>query len=171
MPNKKTVRDLLADEVKDLYSAEKQLTKAIPKMMKGSGDESLQIAFRDHLQETEDQVSRLEQVAKILEIKPTGKKCVGIEGCIKEGGDALQNDGDSSVVDLGIIGAGTRVEHYEMGAYMTAISLAQRLGEKDIVALLQESLKEEQGAEQKLRSIGSELLKSAPVDQAEHVSA
>jgi ferritin-like metal-binding protein YciE len=164
MADKKTVQDLLTDEIKDLYSAEKQLTKAIPKMAKGSNDETLQAAFSAHLKETEGQVQRLVQAAEILGISPTGKKCVGMEGCIKEGAEALEENGDENVLDLGLIGAGTRVEHYEMAGYLTAISLAQRIGKNDVVALLKASLAEEQAAEQKLRKIGAVLLKTAPAE-------
>src|SRR5277367_2032441 len=127
MADKKTVQDLLDDEIKDLYSAEKQLTKAIPKMAKGSNHPALQTAFRNHLKETEGQVDRLEEVARLLEIKPTGRKCLGMEGVIKEGSEALEEEGDDTVLDLGIIGAGSLVEHYEIAGYTTAISLAQRL--------------------------------------------
>ncbi len=166
MAEKNSVMDLLTDEIKDLYSAEKQLTKAIPKMAKGSHDPALKEAFSAHLKETEAQVARLEQVAEILEIKPTGKKCVGMEGCVSEGADALAEEGEENILDLGIIGAGTRVEHYEMAAYMTAVSLAQGIGKTDVVALLKESLAEEQAADKKLRSIAAVLLKGAPAQEA-----
>ena len=162
MADKKTVKDLLEDEIKDLYSAEKQLTKAIPKMVKGSNDGTLKAAFRDHLKETLGQVTRLEQVATLLEMKPAGKKCMGMEGVIKEGAEALQEEGDATILDLGIIGAGSRVEHYEMAGYLTAISLGQRMGAAEVVALLKASLAEEQGAEQKLRKIAVGLLKNSP---------
>jgi ferritin-like metal-binding protein YciE len=165
MADKNTVKDLLADEIKDLYSAEKQLTKAIPKMAKGSTDPALKEAFTSHLKETQGQVARLEEVATLLEIKPTGKKCVGMEGCIEEGAEALDEKGDDTILDLGLIGAGTRVEHYEMAGYMTAISLAQKLGAKEVVGLLTASLTEEQNAEKKLRQISSTLLKSAQAQQ------
>jgi ferritin-like metal-binding protein YciE len=155
------VKDLLADEIKDLYSAEKQLTKAIPKMAKGSNDPALQTAFRDHLKETEGQVARLEEVAKLLEIKPSGKKCMGMEGVIQEGAEALEEEGDETILDLGIIGAGSRVEHYEMAGYLTAISLAGRMSAGAVVTLLKQSLAEEQGAEKKLRTIGAGLIKRA----------
>lgn len=168
MAEKRTVEDLLVDEIKDLYSAEKQLTKAIPKLVKGSHDQTLRKAFSDHLKETEAQVARLVEIGRLLEASPAGKKCVGMEGCIKEGGEALEETGDDNILDLGLIGAGTRVEHYEIAGYMTAISLAQRIGATGVVTLLQESLAEEQGAEQKLRSIGSGLLKSAPADGKAH---
>jgi len=165
MADKKTVMDLLTDEIKDLYSAEKQLTKAIPKLAKGANDPELKQAFSAHLRETHDQVARLEKVAAILEFRPSGKKCVGMEGCISEGAEALEEEGDENILDLGIIGAGTRVEHYEMAGYKTAISLAQRVGQSDVVALLKASLAEEQTADQKLRSIGSGLLKSAQTEE------
>jgi ferritin-like metal-binding protein YciE len=163
----KSVKDLLEDEIKDLYSAEKQLTKAIPKMAKGCNNPELEAAFRNHLKETEKQVQRLEKVSQILETKPTGKKCVGMEGCIEEGAEALDEDGDENVLDLGIIGAGSRVEHYEMAGYMTAISLAKQLGEKEVLQLLKESLVEEEAAEGKLRSIAKTILQAAPTEESE----
>ncbi|HLB91250.1 MAG TPA: ferritin-like domain-containing protein, partial [Terriglobales bacterium] len=162
MADKEIVKDLLEEEIKDLYSAEKQLTKAIPKMAKGSNDPTLQDAFKGHLKETEAQVQRLEQIAEILGIKASGKKCVGMEGCIKEGAEALSEEGNETVLDLGIIGAGSRVEHYEMAGYLTAISLAEQIGEKEIVSLLKKSLSEEQGAEDKLRKIARNLLSGVP---------
>ncbi|HEX3742606.1 MAG TPA: ferritin-like domain-containing protein [Bryobacteraceae bacterium] len=158
--------DLLTDEIKDLYSAEKQLTKAIPKMAKGSSEPTLKEALVAHLKETETQVARLEKIAKILEIKPAGKKCVGMEGCVSEGSEALDEEGSEVILDLGIIAAGVRVEHYEMAGYLTAISLAQRVGASDVVSLLKESLGEEEAAAKKLRSIAAALLKSAPTQQA-----
>jgi ferritin-like metal-binding protein YciE len=166
MPDKKTVKDLLEDEIKDLYSAEKQLTKAIPKMAKGSNNEALKTAFTQHLKETEGQIKRLEKVAGFLETKPTGKKCNGMEGVIEEGAEALDEEGDETVLDLGIIGAGSRVEHYEMAGYLTAISLAERMNATEVVTLLKQSLAEEEAAEQKLRTIGRDLLKTAPADQS-----
>ena len=162
MGSKQTLEDLLADEIKDLYSAEKQLLKAIPKMAKGSHDDDLSAAFRNHLEETKGQVARLEQVATILGIKPTGKKCGGMEGVISEGAEALEEEGNGIVLDLGIIGAGCRVEHYEIAGYTTAIKLAQRAGAKEAVTLLQQSLAEEQAADQGLRKIATGLLKAVP---------
>src|ERR1700722_2053641 len=143
MAAKKSLKDLLADEIKDLYSAEKQLTKAIPKMAKGATDPALKDAFQNHLKETQEQVRRLEQAAELLDMKPTGKKCMGMEGVIKEGAEALADDGEDAVLDLGIIGAGSRVEHYEMAGYMTAISLAERIKASKVVSLLRQNLAEE----------------------------
>jgi ferritin-like metal-binding protein YciE len=100
-----TIKDLLESEIKDLYSAEKQLTKAIPKMAKGSNNEELASAFKAHLKETEGQITRLERVAKLLDTTPTGKKCKGMEGVIEEGAEVLEEEGDENVLDLGIIGA------------------------------------------------------------------
>jgi ferritin-like metal-binding protein YciE len=162
MADKKSVKDLLQDEVKDLYSAERQLLKAIPKMAKGATDASLKEAFTKHLEETKDQVARLERVAELLETKPTGKKCMGMEGVIKEGAEALEEDGEESVLDLGIIGAGSRVEHYEMAGYLTAISLAKRAGATEAARLLSETLAEEVAAEKTLRTIAKGLLQRAP---------
>ena len=164
MADKNSIKDLLTDELKDLYSAEKQLTKAIPKMAKGAKNPALKEAFTAHLKETEEQVSRLEKAAELLEIKPTGKKCVGMEGCIKEGAEALKEEGNDAVLDLGLIGAGGRVEHYEMAGYMTAIGLAQTLGQTEIVSLLKQSLAEEEAADKKLRMIGATLAKIAPAE-------
>ena len=161
MADKKTIKDLLSDEVKDLYSAEKQLTKAIPKMAKGSHDEVLKQAFTAHLAQTKEQISRLEQVAQLLEIKPTGKKCMGMEGVIKEGAEALEEEGEAAILDLGLVGAGSRVEHYEMAGYMTAIILAKKIGATEVVSLLTASLTEEEATEKKLRVIASSLLKTA----------
>lgn len=166
-----TIKDLLEEEIKDLYSAEKQLTKALPKMAKGSNNEELVSAFEAHLKETENQVKRLEQVAGLLDTEPTGKKCKGMEGLVEEGSEALDEDGDESVLDLGLIGAGSRVEHYEMAGYLTAISLATQLGENQVVKLLNESLKEEQAADTKLRGIAQTIIKSAPTNEEENEEA
>ena len=117
MAEKNSVMDLLTDEIKDLYSAEKQLTKAIPKMAKGSNDPALKQAFSGHLKETEAQVVRLEKVAAILDIKPIGKKCAGMEGCINEGGEALAETGEEGVRDLGLSGAGRGVEHSQVAGF------------------------------------------------------
>ena len=152
---------LLQEEIKDIYDAEKRLVRAIPKMAKGSNDPALREAFRNHLKETQEQVTRLEQAAQLLDMKPTGKKCMGMEGVIQEGAEALEDDGEDAVLDLGIIGAGSRVEHYEMAGYLTAISLAARIGASPVVGLLKQSLAEEESAEKTLRQIASALIKTA----------
>ncbi len=156
------VNDLPADEIRDLYSAEKQLVKAIPKMVKGASHMALKEAFRSHLTQTEAQVARLELVAELLQFKPGGKKCEGMEGVIQEGAEALKQEGEPSILDLGLIGAGSRVEHYAMAGHLTAISLAKRMGDKEAVALLHASLAEAEGAEQKLRRIADGIIQTAP---------
>jgi len=161
MSDKKTLKDLLTDEIKDLYSAEKQLTKAIPKMAKGSNNDELKTAFKNHLVETLEQVKRLEEAASALGIKPTGKKCVGMEGVIGEGAEALEEEGEENILDLGLIGAGSRVEHYEMAGYLTAIGLANRMNLPDVVTLLKASLSEEEAAERTLRKIAGGLIKAS----------
>jgi ferritin-like metal-binding protein YciE len=166
MANKTTIKDLLSDEIKDLYSAEKQLIKALPKIVKGSKDAALKEAFTGHLKETQEQVARLENVGGLLGITVTGKKCVGMEGCVQEGAQALEEEGEDIILDLGLIGAGSRVEHYEMAGYMTAVSLAKRMGAAEVVALLNETLTEEQTAETKLRQIAAGLIKTAKTEAA-----
>jgi ferritin-like metal-binding protein YciE len=160
-----TIKDLLENEIKDLYSAEKQLTKALPKMAKGSNDQTLVAVFDEHLKETENQVRRLERAAKLLGSTPAGKKCAGMEGLIEEGSEILSEDGQENVQDLGIIGAGSRVEHYEIASYMTAIALAKQVEAKEVVQLLEETLEEEQTAAKKLRGIAQSIIKSAPAEQ------
>jgi len=165
MPKKLTVKDLLTDELKDLYSAEKQLTKALPKMVSGANDNALKAAFVNHLRETQEQIVRLDSIGDLLEIKLLGKKCVGMEGIVKEGSEALSEDGDKTILDLGIISAGSRVEHYECAGYKTAISLAQRLGASEVADLLKATLKEEEAADAKLSEVAAEILSKAPVEQ------
>ena len=161
MSAKTSLIDLLAEEIKDLYSAEKQLVKAIPKMVSGATDPELKSALVSHLNETKEQVTRLEAAAELLGVKPSGKTCKGMEGVIEEGAEALKENGPATLLDLNLIGAASRVEHYEMAGYMTAISLAEQLGEEKVVELLSESLSEENSAEEKLRDMAAILLEAA----------
>jgi ferritin-like metal-binding protein YciE len=160
-----TIKDLLEEEIKDLYSAEKQLTKALPRLAKGANNQDLVRTIEEHLAETENQAKRLERAAKALGMTPAGKKCSGIEGLIKEGMEVLGEHGEETVQDLAIIGAAVRVEHYEIAAYQTAIALAEEIEEPDVIKLLNDSLSEEQAAEKKLRSIAKSVIKSAPAEQ------
>ena len=134
---KTSLRDLYIDELRDLYSAETQLVKALPKIAKASSNEQLREAFQEHLQQTEGHVSRLEQIFDQLEEKASGKKCLGMEGLIKEGSEAIEEDFPDEVKDAGIIGAAQRVEHYEIAAYGTAREFAKLLGEDEHVSLLE----------------------------------
>lgn len=148
--------DLFVDELKDLYSAERQLIKALPRMMKGSTSDELRTAFENHLQQTEGHVERLEQIFERLEESPRGKKCKAMEGLVEEGEEALDHEGESDVLDAGIIGAAQRVEHYEMAAYGTACAHAKALGYEDLASILTQTLQEEEEADRLLTQIAEE---------------
>jgi ferritin-like metal-binding protein YciE len=153
-----SLRDLFIEELRDLYSAETQLVKALPKMAKAATDDHLKQAFTDHLQQTEGHVERLEQIFEALDEEPAGETCQAMEGLIKEGAQMIKAEGDSVVIDSGLIGAAQRAEHYEMAGYGTTRSLAQRLGETGAVELLQETLDEEGEADHLLTEIAENLV-------------
>jgi ferritin-like metal-binding protein YciE len=153
-----SLRDLFLEELRDLYSAETQLVKALPKIADAASDGQLKEAITNHLQETENHVTRLEQIFESLDEKPTGETCQAMEGLIKEGSQMIKAEGDSVVIDSGIIGAAQRVEHYEMAGYGAARSLAQRLGENEAAELLQETLEEEVEADRFLTEIAEDLV-------------
>jgi len=148
-----SVRDLLLEELKDLYSAETQLVEALPKMAKAASSPELQSAFKQHLNETQQQVSRLEQVFQQLGQDPGGETCDAMKGLVKEAQHFLTAQGAKEVIDAGLIGAAQRVEHYEMAGYGTARTLAQQVGESQIANLLQQTLDEEGQANKKLTAI------------------
>lgn len=129
--------------VKDLYSAEKQIVKALPKIIRGSASEELKAAITEHLETTKDQVTRLEEVFGQLEEKPKAKHCKGMEGLLQEGAECLKEEDKGTVRDLQLIGAAQRVEHYEVSAYGTAKAMAEKLGLSKAVALLKETEEEE----------------------------
>lgn len=141
------LHDLFHQELRDIYDAEKQLTKALPRMAKQASNDKLRSALEDHLAETEQQVERLEKIFGMIDEKPRGKKCVGMEGLIKEGSELLKEKADDAVKDAGIIAAAQRVEHYEIAVYGTLASFAQELGLMDAVTLLEETLAEEKDAD------------------------
>jgi ferritin-like metal-binding protein YciE len=151
------LRELYIDELKDLYSAETQLVKALPKMAKAASSEELQEGFEEHLEQTKGHVARLEQIFEALDESPKGKKCAGMEGLIKEGGEVIDEDFEGAVLDAGLIGAAQRVEHYEIAAYGTACAFAEILGESEQVALLRETLKEEKETDEKLTELSEEI--------------
>src|SRR3954467_1607144 len=123
MPNE-SLRQLYVEELRDLYNAETQLTKALPKMAKASSSSELRQAFEEHLRQTSEHVSRLEQIFEMIEEKATGKKCLGMEGLVKEGADTMQEDYEGAVMDAAIIGAAQKIEHYEISGYGTVRELA-----------------------------------------------
>lgn len=144
MPTMNSLSDLFVDELKDIYSAERQLLKALPRMMKGATSDELRAAFKTHLGQTEEHVARLEQVFERIEGSPRGKKCKGMEGLVEEGEEVLDMEGDGDVLDAGLIGAAQRVEHYEIAAYGSACAHAKALGHDDIASILAQTLKEEE---------------------------
>jgi len=148
-----TMEDLFLDELRDLYDAEKQLTKALPKMAKAASSDELRTALENHLEETENQVERLEQIFTMLEEKGTGKKCAAMAGLIKEGDEVTSSTDDSAVRDAGLIAAAQKVEHYEISGYGSARTHAQMLGHVEAVSLLEETLNEEKQADRKLNDI------------------
>lgn len=151
------LRELYIDELKDLYSAENQLVKALPKMAKAAAAAELRQGFEKHLKQTQGQVQRLEKIFQALGESPKGKKCKGMEGLIEEGSEAMEEDYEGSVMDAALIGAAQRVEHYEIAGYGTVRSMAETLGEDDHVALLEQTLEEEKETDQKLTEIAGQI--------------
>jgi len=156
-----TLEELLIDQMQDLYDAEKQLVKALPKMAKAATSEELQQAIRDHLEETTNQVARLEQAFEHLEKQPKAKPCKAMRGLIEEGSEVIEEDARAPFTDLGLIAAAQRVEHYEISAYGTAKAMAEQLGQDEIVALLEETEEEEKAADSKLSDIAESLYEDA----------
>lgn len=148
-----TLHDAFIDELRDTYDAEKQLTKALPKLAKASSNPKLRQAFESHLEETQGQVERLEQVFESLGEKVRGKHCDGIAGIIEEGKSAMGEDFDDVTMDACLIGSGQRAEHYEMAAYGTLIAWAKAMGHTDAAGLLQQNLEEEKAADEKLTEL------------------
>ena len=150
------LRELYIDELKDLYSAENQMVKALPKMAKAASSDELREAFQDHLEQTKGHVERLETIFAALDESPKGKKCAGMEGLVKEGAENIA-EYDEEVLDAALIGAAQRVEHYEMAGYGTVVAFAELLGESKHVSLLQETLQEEKDADAKLTELSKDI--------------
>jgi ferritin-like metal-binding protein YciE len=148
-----SLRDLLLEELRDLYNAETQLLDALPKMAEAANSNELKSAFNHHLEETRQHVSRLERIFQEIGEKSSGETCEAMKGLIKEGEILVKAEGDPDVRDAGLIGAAQRVEHYEMAGYGTARSLARRLGESQMAEVLQQTLNEEAEADKKLTSV------------------
>ena len=156
MPNE-GLKELYIDELKDLYSAESQLLKALPKMAKAASSEELRQGFEEHLEQTRGHVERLEEMFKSLGESPKGKKCAGMEGLVKEGSEVMHEDFQGALKDAALIGAAQRVEHYEIAAYGTASEFAKLLGENEHVSLLEETLQEEKDTDKKLTELAKEI--------------
>ena len=154
---KESLRELYVNELKDLYNAETQLVKALPKMAKASSNAELRQGFEEHLRQTSEHVSRLEQIFEKLGEKPTGKKCLGMEGLVKEGAETMSEDYEDALKDAAIIGAAQRVEHYEIAGYGTVRAFAELLGENEHVSLLEQTLEEEKQTDEKLSQLAEQI--------------
>jgi len=161
-----TLRDLYVHELKDLYSAEKQIIKALPKMVKAAGNRQLSAAFAQHLEQTKVQAERLEQILASHGQSTRGPKCAGMEGVLKEGDEMIAEDGDDDVRDAGLIAAAQRVEHYEIAGYGCARTYAEELGDKQGAKLLDTTLREEAATDVKLTKLAKSVInlkaKAAP---------
>ena len=163
-----TFRDAFIDELRDTYDAEKQLTKALPKLAKAATNAKLRAAFETHLQETLGQIERLEQVFESLDEKVRGKHCDGIAGIIEEGKSIMEEDFDETTMDACLIAAGQRAEHYEMAAYGTLVAWAQAMGHTEAAKLLQETLDEEKAADEKLSGLAEGGINKGAAAGAHH---
>jgi ferritin-like metal-binding protein YciE len=148
-----TLHDSFIDELRDTYDAEKQLTKALPKLAKAASSPDLRKAFESHLKETQGHIERLEEVFASIDEKVRGKHCEGIAGIIEEGKSIMEEDFDESAMDASLIAAGQRAEHYEMAAYGTLVAWARAMGHTEAAALLDQILEEEKAADKKLTSL------------------
>src|SRR6266478_3743259 len=151
------LKELYIDELKDLYNAENQLVKALPKMAKASSSEELRKGFEEHLEQTKGHVQRLEQIFRVLEENPKGKKCTGMEGLVEEGSEIMQEDFEDALLDAALIGAAQRVEHYEIATYGTLRAFAEELGESEHIWLLEETLEEEKETDEKLTELAKQI--------------
>ena len=161
-----TLHDAFIDELRDTYDAEKQLTKALPRLAKAASSPQLRQAFENHLEETRNQIERLEQVFESLDEKARGKHCDGIAGIIEEGKSIMEEEFDDSTMDACLIAAGQRAEHYEIAAYGTLIAWAQAMGHTEAAKLLQQTLEEEEGADEKLSALAESGINQSAADSA-----
>jgi ferritin-like metal-binding protein YciE len=152
------LEDLFVDQLRDLYNAEKQLTKALPKMAKKASDDQLKQAFTQHLEQTEEHVQRLEQILEKLGKRASGKTCKAMQGLIEEGKELMEEDAEPEVLDAGLIAAAQRVEHYEIAGYGTVRAYAKLLGNNDAAKLLQKTLDEEGDTDKKLTQLAESTI-------------
>jgi ferritin-like metal-binding protein YciE len=151
------LKELYVNELKDLYSAESQLVKALPKMARAASSEELRQGFEEHLEQTKGHVQRLEKIFQTLGESPKGKKCKGMEGLVEEGAEFMEEDFEGSVMDAALIGAAQRVEHYEIAAYGTASAFAVELGQSEQASLLNETLEEEKETDEKMTKLAEQI--------------
>jgi ferritin-like metal-binding protein YciE len=155
------LKELYTEELKDIYNAENQLVKALPKLAKAASSDELRQGFEAHLKQTRGHVERLEKIFAMLDESPKGKKCAGMEGLVKEGSEVVEEDLEGAVLDAALIGAARRVEHYEIAAYGTVIAFAETLGEDEHVSLLEATLSEEKETDEKLTDMAKEINQEA----------
>jgi ferritin-like metal-binding protein YciE len=161
-----TLHDAFIDELRDTYDAERQLTKALPKLAKAATTAPLREAFESHLEETQGQIERLERVFESLDEKVRGKHCEGIAGIIEEGKSIMEEDFDDDAMDACLIAAGQRAEHYETAAYGTLVAWARAMGHDEAADLLQQNLDEEKAADEKLSSLAEGGINQRAADSA-----
>jgi len=158
-----TMEELFMEELRDLYDAETQLTKALPKMAEAATSEELRNAFEEHLGQTENQVARLKRIFELSSEEPTGKKCAAMKGLIKEGDEMASDTEETAVRDAGLIAAAQKVEHYEISGYGTARAHAELLGNDEAVRLLEETLREERETDKKLTELAQSMINEEAV--------
>lgn len=161
------LRELYVEELKDLYNAENQLLKALPKMAKAASSEELRQGFEEHLEQTRGHVERLETIFESLDENPKGKKCMGMEGLVKEGSEVMSEDFEGPLMDAALIGAAQRVEHYEIAAYGTVSEFAKLLGQNEQVSLLEKTLEEEKQTDEKLTNLAKDINSQANQEMEE----
>jgi ferritin-like metal-binding protein YciE len=166
-----TLKTLYVDELRDLYNAESQLLKALPKMAKGATSEELQEAFKKHLEQTKTHVQRLEEVFEEVGEKPKSKTCKAMRGLIEEGSEILKENGEESVIDAGIIVAAQKVEHYEIASYGSVRTFAQLLGKDRSAELLQTTLDEESEANELLNKLAEDIVNPEALMEPEMAGA
>jgi ferritin-like metal-binding protein YciE len=155
------LKELYVDELRDIYNAENQLVKALPKLAKAAASDDLRQGFEQHLGQTKEHVARLEKIFEELDESPKGKKCAGMEGLVEEGAEVMKEGLEGAVLDAALIGAAQRVEHYEIAAYGTVIAFAQILGESDQASLLETTLSEEKETDEKLTELAGTINQEA----------
>jgi len=155
------LKELYVEELRDIYNAENQLVKALPKLAKAADSDELRRGFEEHLEQTRGHVARIEQIFEMLDESPKGKKCAGMEGLVEEGSEVIKEGLEGAVLDAALIGAAQRVEHYEIAAYGTVIAFAQTLGETEHASLLEETLSEEKKTDEKLTELAKQINEQA----------
>jgi len=170
MPKLASLDDLLVHELQDIYHAEGQILKALPKMVKAATHPDLKAAFEEHRQQTEQQVRRLEQAFKLLGVPAKGKKCEGMAGLLEEGKKMMEEDAEAAVMDAALIGAAQKVEHYEIASYGCVCTYAEMLGYDQVHDLLGQNLDEEETTDQRLTALAESVINQEAEDaeEAEH---